>query len=162
MGRNSKRSSMLDKHSIFGDEEAAQLQQDLDDVRSLVAELSDRVYAQFTTIAAHAEIAREHVELARAEARSDLERTRETLIGLLEQVRSERPSSVAIHVPGSPPGPSIKAQAESAEQIETRLRALAEDVERCVKRQSELADTMAAFLDTMLSEQSSASALTVR
>ena len=49
--------------------------------------LHDQVHAQFTSIAAHAEIARDAVALARGEARADLERTRETLIGLMEQVR---------------------------------------------------------------------------
>ena len=89
MSRRSKKAHTLGEHAIFGDEEAAKLRADLDELRASLADLTDRVHSQFTTIAAHAEIARTQAEHARAEARADLERTRDTVIGLIEQVRAE-------------------------------------------------------------------------
>ena len=72
------------------------------------ANLTERVHAQFTTISAHAEIAREQVEFARDEAHADLERTREMLIELIERAREDfERRARASHVPGTPPGPSV-------------------------------------------------------
>ena len=101
MSRRTKTARTLGEHGIFGDEEAAQLRAELDDVRAAIADLNGRVHAQFTTISAHAEIAREQADLARNEARSDLERSREALIGLIEQVRDEVAAGSAHHVAGS-------------------------------------------------------------
>lgn len=140
----------LGEHGIFGDEEAARLRAELDELRTGLSDLADRVHAQFTTIAAHAEIAREQTEFARDEARADLDRTRDSMIELIESVRSE---ATGLHVPGSRPGPSPVAQPERFQAIEQRLTSLAADLDRCFRRQAELADTMAAFLDTVLAEQ---------
>lgn len=145
-----KSARTLGEHGIFGDEEAARLRAELDELRTGMAALADRVHAQFTTIAAHAEIAREQTEFTRDEARADLDRTRDSMIELIEAVRGE---ATGLHVPGTRPGPSAEAQAERFEAIEQRLTVLAADLERCYQRQAELADTMAAFLDTVLAER---------
>ena len=145
-----KSARTLGEHGIFGDEEAAQLRAELDELRTGLVDLADRVHAQFTTIAAHAEIAREQTEFAREEARADLDRTRDSMIELIESVRGE---AAGLHVPGTRPGPSTEAQTARFEAIEQRLTGLAGDLERCFRRQAELADTMAAFLDTVLAQQ---------
>ena len=147
MGKRAKIDRTLGEHAIFGDEEASQLRSDLDSLRSELAELSGRVHAQFTTISAHAEIAREQSEVAREEARADLDRTRATLIELIETARAEAHDH---HVAGAAPGPSSQAYVERFERLEHQLTVLKETVERCFERQNELADTMTAFLDTML------------
>ena len=132
------------------DEEcAAEVLRAVESLRQSVIELKDRVDSQFTTIAAHAEIARQQAELARNEARADLERTRDTLIGLIEQVRAE---GGAMHVTGSAPGPSGTALNERFDAVEIRLGELASLVDRCFARQNELAETVAAFIDTVLAE----------
>jgi hypothetical protein len=148
-----KTARTLGEHGIFGDEEAAQLRRDLDDMRAEMRELAGQLHAQFTTIAAHAEIAREQSELARAEARADLERTRETLIDLIETVRVEAANAGGYHVPGSRPGLSAEVTAERLAAVEEALAAADATVERCFQRQNELADTMAAFIDTMMAER---------
>jgi DNA repair exonuclease SbcCD ATPase subunit len=148
-----KSSRTLGEHDIFGDEEAAQLRHQLDELRTEVRELASQLHAQFTTIAAHAEIAREHSELARAEARADLERTRETLIELIETVRVEAANAGGYHVPGSRPGWSAEVTAERITAVEETLAAADAAVERCFRRQNELADTMAAFIDMMMADQ---------
>ena len=148
-----KSSRTLGEHGIFGDEEAAQLRRDLDDMRSELGELRAQLHAQFTTIAAHAEIAREQAETARSEARADLDRTRDTLIELIETVRVEAANAGGYHVPGSRPGASAEVTAERVAAVEAALASASQTVERCFVRQNELADTMAAFIDTMLAER---------
>jgi ElaB/YqjD/DUF883 family membrane-anchored ribosome-binding protein len=143
----------LGEHGIFGDEEAAQIRHELDELRAEVSDLSAQLHAQFTTIAAHAEIAREQAELARAEARADLDRTRDTLIELIETVRVEAADAGGYHVPGSRPGMSAEVTAERIAAVEEALVAADKTVERCFLRQNELADTMAAFIDTMMAER---------
>lgn len=148
MGR--RKHDHVSDHAFFGDEDAAQLRAELDELRTELRSLTERVQAQFTTIAAHAEISRQQIEFARDEARADLDRSRDTLIGLIEQLRGER---AGYHVAGTAPGPSKAATNERFERSEQRIADLAETVERCFSRQNQLADTMAAFLDTVLAEQ---------
>ena len=146
-----KQAANLGQHAIFGDEEAATLRADVDELRATMAELTDRLHSQFTTISAHAEIARNQVELARDEARADLERTRERLLGLIEHVRAE--ATPTTPAPFAAPSPSAEPQHQRLDLVEAQIGQLGETVERCFRRQNELADTMAAFLDTMLAEQ---------
>ncbi|MDW3215100.1 MAG: hypothetical protein R8G01_13940 [Ilumatobacteraceae bacterium] len=140
----------LGERGILGDEAAAELLTTVEQLRAEVADLKARVDSQFTTIAAHAEIARQQAEFAREEARADLDRNRETLIGLIEHVRSGEPD---VHVPGTRPGPSSETTTERIGDVERRIAELGTSVERCFERQNELADTMAAFLDTVMAEQ---------
>lgn len=140
----------LGERGILGDEAVAELLGKFQELQHEVAQLRDRVDSQFTTIAAHAEIAREQAEFARAEARSDLDRTRETLIDLIEQARAERPDT---HRPGAAPGPSTIDMGDRITGLEARLGEVVATVERCFARQNELADTMSAFLDTVIAER---------
>ena len=139
----------LGEHRVFGDEEAAALRAELDDLQNQLGALADRVNAQFTSIAAHAEIAREQIELVRAEARADMERTRDTLIGLIETVRAE---AAGLHVAGTAPGASATSAHERVEAVETALETVRTSIEQVTARQVRMGDTMAAFIDTMLAE----------
>jgi hypothetical protein len=153
MGGRRKSGRTLGEHAIFGDEDGAQLRAEVTELRVLVANLTERVHAQFTTISAHAEIAREHVEFAREEAHAELERTREMLIELIERARSELASDAAVHMPGMPPGASAAMQSQRLGDLERRVSDLAQGLERCFQRQQILADTMEALLDTVMSER---------
>ena len=148
-----KRSRTLIEHPIFGDEEAASLRAGLDELYTAVAELKDRVHSQFTTIAAHAEIARQQVDLARNEARADLDRTRETLVDLIEQARRQSAGLTDHDGPGAPHDPPSSAQSERLDGFDERIGDIAELVETCFTRQRELADTMAAVIDAVFAEQ---------
>ena len=152
MGGRRKRGRTLGEHAIFGDEEAARLRSDLTELRDLVANLTERVHAQFTTISAHAEIAREQFEFARQEAHAELERTREMLIDLIELARSEL-SNGSLHLTGSAPGASIVVQAQRVSDLESRFDEAQQGLERCFQRQQILADTMEALVDTVMSER---------
>ncbi len=151
MGGRRKRGRTLGEHAIFGDEEAARLRSDLTELRDLLGNLTERVHAQFTTISAHAEIAREQFEFARQEAHAELERTREMLIDLIEVVRSEVANGV--YATGSAPGASVAVQAQRVSDLEARFTDVAQGLERCFQRQGILADTMEALVDTVMSER---------
>src|SRR5262245_29774522 len=153
MGGRRKGGPALGEHGIFGDEEAAKLQAEVTELREMVANLTERVHAQFTTIASHAEIARQHVEFAREEAHADTERTRELLINLLERTREDFSQAPDVHVPGSPPGVSMASYSERLEGLQTQIVELAISVDRCLQRQQILADTIEALVDTVLSDR---------
>ena len=153
MGGRRKRTRALGEHGIFGDEEAATLRSDLTELREMMANLTERVHAQFTTISAHAEIAREQFEFARQEAYAELERTREMLIDLIERVRFELSNDSDRHLAGSVPGASTIVQAQRVSDLEARFDEAQTGLERCFQRQSVLADTMEALLDTVMSER---------
>src|SRR5688572_15039426 len=153
MGARRKIGRTLGEHGIFGDEEAARLRSDVTELRDLVANLTERVHAQFTTISAHAEIARQQFEFAREEAHAELERTREVLIELIERTRDEFSHEGGIHISGTAPGASVAAHAQRVRDVEDHVAELATALERCFQRQQILADTMEAVLDTVMSER---------
>jgi len=153
MGARRKSRRTLGEHAIFGDEEAAKLRADVTELRDLLTNLTERVHAQFTTISAHAEIAREQFQFARDEAHAELERTREMLIDLIERARFERSGDAGAHVPGSAPGVSLAVHAQRVSDLDARLTDLASGLERTYQRQQILADTMDALLDTVMSER---------
>ena len=90
---------------ILGDEKAAATHASLAQLHLKVAALEEQMRSQFTAVAAYASIAQEQVEFTRNEARADLDRTRQTLIELVEQVRHEASPAPRTRVPGAPPGP---------------------------------------------------------
>jgi hypothetical protein len=153
MGGRRKSARTLGEHAFFGDEEAAKLRADVTELRELVQNLTERVHAQFTTISAHAEIARQQFEFARDEAHAELERTREMLIDLIERARFEMSVDAEAHVPGAAPGASVVVQAQRVSDLEARFDEAANGLERCFQRQQILADTMEALVDSVMSER---------
>lgn len=162
LGRG-KSARTLGEHQIFGDEEAAQMAADIAELKTQIADLNARVHSQFTTIAAHAEIARQQAEFVREEARADLDRSRDTVIGLVEQVRAgvvelasgsaPTPMSAWPAPGGCDPLPLPVAHDSRLDAIDRRLETIGSAVERCFDRQRELANTMEALLDTVLAVQ---------
>lgn len=127
-----------DFDGIFGDEEAADHEAQLDGVRDRLQQVEGQINSQFTSMAAYAQIAQEQIELARAESRSDAERTESRLTQLIERERSERLGM---------PTPGVDSTAPS--QVDRRLDALEEAVEQikvgisdCLSRQKALADAI--------------------
>ena len=134
----------------------------IEELKAQVADLNARVHSQFTTIAAHAEIARQQAEFVREEARADLDRTRDTIIGLDEQVRTgvvgvvtrDGAADTSWPAPDGPtPLPAPAMPDPRVDAIERQLESIGAAVERCFERQRELANTMEAMLDTVLAVQ---------
>lgn len=141
------------EQGIFGDEDAAALRAEVAELREVVAQIGAQVQSQFTTIAAHAEIARQQAEHTRDEARADLDRTRGVLIDLIERVRSEIGGASPGTLPGATPSEGAAGGQERIEAIERRLEEVVQAVTTCFDRQRELADTMAALVDMIFADR---------
>ena len=133
---------------ILGDEKAAATHASLAQLHLKVAALEEQMRSQFTAVAAYASIAQEQVEFTRNEARADLDRTRHTLIELVEQVRHEASAAPRTRVPGAPPGPLAPPIVTApSPSLAARLGELEQAIMQCFDRQRELAETVAAVLD---------------
>lgn len=148
------------QHGIFGDEEAAELRATLSALTEQVDELQAQMRSQITATATHASIAQEQADFVKREARSELEQTRSTLIGLIEQVRAEvRTDTGSVDPLPAPSGAQrpLAAQPGAAgrdhEKIVNRLDIVEQAVSHCFARQQELVDTMSAVLDTVTAAQ---------
>ena len=144
MPRWSKTTPTLGEREIFGDEDIAAMRADLEELATTVCDLAGQLHAQFTTIAAHAEIAREQSEFARDEARADLDRTRASLIELIEQARRT-------HRSYPPPKFDRSSASERPDALEQRVDRLTKQVGDLADRQRELTEMMAALLDSVVS-----------
>jgi hypothetical protein len=137
-------------HVILGDEQAAELANRLSALAQQVVALEDQMRSQFTSVATYAAIATEQVEFARSESRADLDRTRDMLIGLMEQLRNElghRPTRGSV-LPG-PSGLPTPVPGTEDVRVVGRLDDLERAIEVCFERQRELAETVAAVFDTI-------------
>jgi hypothetical protein len=133
---------------ILGDESGAATQASLAQLHLKVTALEEKMRSQFTAVAAYASIAQEQVEFTRNEARADLDRTRQTLIELVEQVRHEAGTVAKTRVPGAPPGPLAPPIVTApSPSLAGRLGDLEQAIMQCFDRQRELAETLAAVLD---------------
>ena len=134
---------------ILGDEEAAAVQASLAQLHLKVTALEEQLRSQYTSVAAYASIAQEQIEFTRNEARSDLDRTRQTLIELVERVRHEG-SEPRTRVAGAPPGPLAPPIVTApSPALAVRLGELEQAIMQCFDRQRELAETVAAVLDVV-------------
>ena len=151
MSRRSKRTDQYDAATaIFGDEQAAAFATRLDELAHQVLALEEQVRSQFTSVATYAAIASEQVELARGEAKAGLDRTRDTLVGLMEQLRNEvLHPRVRAGLPGPTGSPVVMHQADQDGRVLQRLGDVEQAVERLFERQRELAETVAAVFDTL-------------
>ena len=146
---------------IMGDEQAADIQSALAQLHLKVTALEEQMRSQYTSVAAYASIAHDQVEFTRDEARADLDRTRQTLIELVERVRHEAGAAAPLRAPGTPPGPLpppiatalVKAPAPA---LATRLGELEQAITQCFDRQRELAETMAVVLDIVTAARADA------
>jgi hypothetical protein len=152
MSRRSRQPQSTDDAgaAFFGDELAAELANRLTELAQQVLALEDQVRSQFTSVATYAAIASEQFEFARHEARADLDRTRDMLIGLVEQLRTEVGGRARL---SSLPGPSLVPTSTAVSADHDRVVRRLDDVERaldaCFERQRDLAETVAAVFDTI-------------
>lgn len=144
--RSDNTSSNAETVAILGDEQAAALHSMVEALAAQVVALEEQVRSQYTSMAAYVSIAKEQIEFARNEARADLDRTRSTLIELVEQVRAESTAPTPAPAPSPFDAPVFDAPARDP-HVTSRLGEMERAVVRCLERQNELADTMTAILD---------------
>jgi hypothetical protein len=153
MFRRSERPATYDAGAaIFGDEQAAAFAAQLTSLGEQVAALEEQMRSQFTSVATYAAIASEQVEFARSEARADLDRTRDTLVALMEQLRNEvSHPRVRAGLPGPSGVPIAMMAADHDGRVLERLADVEQSVQRLFERQRELAETVAAVFDSLTS-----------
>lgn len=107
----------------------------LAELRTRLVQVEQQVLAQYTATAAYATLAQQAVETARAESRADLDRMQSTLIGLLEQHRSE-----TLHrldgIEARPAVPTTSLTLDAASRLaaaEELLRSMAVSMDACVR-----------------------------
>ncbi len=130
-----------DFSGIFGDEEAADNEAQFDQLRERVQQAEGQIHSQFTSMAAYAQIAQEQIELARAESRSENDRSQSRLTELIERERSER---MGMPTPGNEAGDSSNVE-ERLNSLEAAVEVMKVGVSDCLSRQKALADAITAL-----------------
>jgi hypothetical protein len=116
----------------------------VDLLEARVAELEQQVLAQFSALAAYATIAEQAVDTARAEARSDLDRNRTTILGLVDQLHRE----VLSRGTGS-------AEHDGRSQLDAlagRIDDLTGSLDQVVRQQRELAASVAELVEHRMAQ----------
>ncbi len=115
------------------------------DLRERVSKLETQMMAQYTAMAAYAQIAQNNTEAARAEARHDLDRSQSTVIGLIEHVRRECADAIqGVQARGGSGRGSDDARLAA---LEERFDGLAAALERSIETQRALAEQVAALIE---------------
>jgi hypothetical protein len=115
------------------------------DLRDRISKLETQMMAQYTAMAAYAQIAQNNTEAVRAEGRHDLDRSQSTLIGLIERVRRECTDAIqGVQVRAGSGEGSDDARLALMEQ---RFDGLASALERSIETQRALAEQVAALID---------------
>lgn len=115
------------------------------DLRDRVSKLETQMMAQYTAMAAYAQIAQNNSEAVRAEGRHDLDRSQSTLIGLIERVRRE--CADAISGVEARAGNGAGSDPARLASLEERFEGLAVALERSIETQRALAEQVAALID---------------
>jgi hypothetical protein len=121
------------------------------DLRDRVSKLETQMMAQYTAMAAYAQIAQNNNEAVRAEGRHDLDRSQSTVIGLIERVRRE--CTDAIQGAQARQGTGEGSDDSRLAQLEQRFEGLAAALERSIEAQRALAEQVAALIDEKMHSQ---------
>jgi hypothetical protein len=140
----------LDEHDaapamgFLPDEQSENNQVAITDLRGRVTRLEQQTQALYTSMASYATIAERNTELARQEARADLDRSQSTVIGLVEKVRRDLSGQAPSGYGG------VAAAAVSSDRVlrlDERLDALTAMVEQLAREQHELHQNVARLVE---------------
>jgi cell division protein FtsB len=137
--------------AFLPDEQAETTQSALADLRARVNKLEQQVMALYTSMASYATIAERNTDLAKQEARADLDRSQSTVIGLIEKVRTDlgnRVPSGYSAVGGAAHGGN---QTDRLLRLDERLDALATTMEHLAREQGELRAHLARLVEQQMS-----------
>lgn len=127
------------------DETAQDVKIASNDLRERVGKLETQMMAQYTAMAAYAQIAQNNTEAVRAEGRHDLDRSQSTVIGLIERVRRE--CTDAVQGAQARQGTGEGSDDARVGRLEARFEGLAAALERSIETQRALAEQVAALID---------------
>lgn len=153
MRRRDKRSDPPEtgdaSHAFLPDETSGMALANVTALEERVARLEQQLLAQYSALASYATVAQQAVEVARAEARADLDRTRHTVLALVDQLRRETQqtdaSGTVVDVGGAP--------TSGIDLIGARVDELASSLEAVVRQQRDLSASVAALLDQSMSDR---------
>lgn len=121
--------------------------------RNRLVKLEQQVISQYTSMAAYATIAKQDVERVRAEARSDLDRSQATVIGLIEKLRNE----VNVRLDGlerrSVGGDLSADGATRLARVEHDLASATAALQKCIRENQELRSQVAGLVEHRMQEQ---------
>lgn len=105
------------------------------ELRDRLTKLEQQVLAQYTATAAYATLSHQNVETARAEARSDLDRSQSTIISLLDRLRTEMSSRIdgIEHRPSMPSSSLGVDAAPRLAMLEDRMGSIINALDACIK-----------------------------
>jgi hypothetical protein len=148
--RHDKGWAELDEHDaattmgFLPDEQSESNQVAITDLRTRVTRLEQQTQALYTSMASYATIAERNTEIARQEARADLDRSQSTVIGLIEKVRRD----VGGHAPTGYGGVAASAvSSDRALRLDERLDALTAMVEQLARQHQELHQHVARLVE---------------
>ena len=121
--------------------------------RNRLVKLEQQVMSQYTAMAAYATIAKKDVETARAEGRSDLDRSQATVIGLIERLRNE----VNVRLNGlerRSVSDDLSADGETRlARVEHDLASATAEMQQCILENQELRSQVAELVEHRMHEQ---------
>ena len=121
--------------------------------RNRLVKLEQQVLAQYTSMAAYATIAKQGAEGVKVEARSDLDRSQATVIGLLEKLRNE----VNARLDGlerRAAGGDLSADGTSRlAKVERDLASATAALQQCLHDNEELRSQIAVLIEHRMQEQ---------
>jgi hypothetical protein len=132
---------------VFGDEEAAEQNAQLDELHERVATIETQIRSQFTSMAAYAQIAQEQIDLARAESKAENNRTEHRLTELIERERADRIEAIGCAPAQRVPSPSAQridtAATARLDALEAMTAELSRALGECLTLQKSLAEAIA-------------------
>ena len=122
------------------------------ELRNRLVKLEQQMMAQYTAMAAYATIASHDVESAKAEGRSDLDRSQSTLIGLLEKLRKEVNARLdAVENRGR--DEMSEDDGSRLNRLEGELATATSALQRCLRENEELRAQVAELVEHRMQQQ---------
>ena len=121
--------------------------------RNRLVKLEQQVMSQYTSMAAYATIAKQDVEAVKLEARSDLDRSQATVIGLTEKLRNEVNTRLDGLERRSAGGDLTADGASRLAKVEEDLASATAALQQCLQENQELRTQLAALVEHRMQEQ---------
>ena len=121
--------------------------------RNRLVKLEQQVLSQYSSMAAYATIAKQDVEAVKVEARSDLDRSQATMIGLTEKLRNEINGRLDGLESRSGGGDLSEDGASRLAKLEHDLASALTALKQCLQENQDLRTQVAGLVEQKMQEQ---------
>ncbi len=121
--------------------------------RNRLVKLEQQVLSQYTSMAAYATIAKQDFEAVKVEARSDLDRSQATVIGLTEKLRNEINARLDGLERRSAGGELSHDGASRLANVERDLASALTALQQCLQENQDLRTQIAGLVEQRMQEQ---------